>query len=265
MKRIVLLLLAAVVCATSTLQAQQIQQPQQASQQPTPVKQDRPAGNAESRLASIIRTPQSMWLGSFNKINISGAMKVSLVKVPDNEGPKILFDTKGSTTTKFKAEVDKKGVLNVIETVDTKRTSVTEVTICYSNIESLRVATAKVTMEHPYNANMFDLFVSGGATVCAKIDVKDLMMEVTGRSCVILEGAARYLNVKIATAQFDASALQSLSAEVDASHGAEVKVCASERLEVSTSTSAKVSYKGTPTILRLQSSLFGGEIVAIDK
>ncbi|MBQ2395250.1 MAG: DUF2807 domain-containing protein [Alistipes sp.] len=262
MKRIVLLLLSAAVCATSTLQAQQLQQ---TPQQPLAAQSDKPANSTDERLAAITRMPQSMWLGAFSRINISGAMKVMLVRIPENEGPKIVYDTKGSTTTKFKAEVDKKGTLNVIESVDAKRTSVTEVTIYYSNIESLRVATAKVTMEHPYNTNMFDLFVSGGATVNARIEAQDLMMEATGRSCVILEGAARYLNVKITTAQFDASALQSLSAEVDASHGAEVIVNISERLEVTTSTSAKVSYKGTPTILRCHSSLFGGEIVAIGK
>jgi hypothetical protein len=57
--------------------------------------------------------------------------------------------------------------------------------------------------------------------------------------------------------------LQTVAANVDASHEAEVRISVSERLEAMTSTSAKLLYKGTPTILRNKNSLFGGEITAV--
>ncbi len=256
MKRIVLLLLAAFVCVSLSLKAQ--------PQQPT-TEQSKPVNGGAERLAAIINTSRSEWLGSFDKININGAMKVTLIHAAENEGPKIVFDTKGSTTTKFKSEVDKKGVLNVVETLDAKRTSVTEVTIYYCDMTSLSVDAADVTMEQSCKRDMFDLSVSGGAVVRAKFDVLDLAMEVTGRSVVVIEGASRYLDVRITTAKFDGLALQSVSAIVDASHGAEVSLSVAERLEASTSTSAKILYKGTPAIVRCHSSLFGGDIVSIDK
>ena len=112
---------------------------------------------------------------------------------------------------------------------------------------------------------MFDLLVSGGATVRGKVNVQDLAMEVTGRSSVVLEGVARYLGVKVSTAKLDASALECVATIVDASHGAEVSLQTTERLEATTSTSAIITYKGKPSIIRVRSSLFGGDIICADK
>lgn len=246
-----------VLCMSLTTSAQQ---PQSAA-----TEQTQPASDGAARLAAIISTPQSEWLGSFGKINISGAMQVSLIRIAENEAPKIYFDTKGSTTTKFKAEVDKKGVLNVIETVDSKRTSITEVKIYYNNISSISISGANVAMEQPFEGEMFDMLVSGGATLRAKVDVLDMEMTVTGRSSVVIDGASRYLGLKVSTAKFDASALQTMATIVDASHGAEVSLFVTERLEATTATSAKITYKGNPSLVRVHSSLFGGEIIAADK
>lgn len=249
--------MAMVLCGLLTVRAQQ--------PQVVVAEQSQPVSEGASRLAAIVNTPQSDWLGKFDRINIVGMMQVTLIRIDESEAPKIYYDTKGSTTTKFKAEVDKKGVLNVIETVDAKRTSITEVKIYYPKISSLAVAGADVTMEQSYDEQMFDISVSGGATLRAKVDVMDLLMEVTGRSSVVIEGAARYLGLKVSTAKFDAYALQTMATIVDASHGAEVSLFASERLEAVTATSAKISYKGNPSIVRVRSSLFGGEILSADK
>ena len=256
MKRTVLLLLALLLCGVVSAQ----EQPSQGT-----ANQPAAVSDGAARLDAIVSTPSTEWLGKFDKINISGAMQVTLIRIAETEAPKIYFDTKGSTTTKFKMEVDKKGVLNVIETVDAKRTTVTEVKIYYSNISQLTISGANLTMEQPCEGDMFDLMVSGGATVQAIVKVKDLAMEVTGRSSVVLEGGARYLGVKVSTAKFDASALECVSAIVDASHGAEVSLQATERLEATTSTSAVITYKGKPSIVRIRSSLFGGDIICADK
>ena len=58
--------------------------------------------------------------------------------------------------------------------------------------------------------------------------------------------------------------LQTVAANIDASHEAEVRVAVSERLEAVTSTAAKLYYKGRPTIIRNKNSLFGGEILAVE-
>lgn len=257
MKKRASIFMMMVLCVLFVAKAQQ--------PQTTTAEQPQPTSDGAARLAAIISTPQSEWLGSFDKINISGAMQVSLIRIPEDEGPKIYFDTKGSTTTKFKVEVDKKGVLNVIETVDAKRTSITEVRIYYRNITSLTIAGADVTMEQQFESKMFDLSVSGGATLRAKVDVLDMDVTVTGRSSVVIDGSSRYLGLKVSTAKFDATALQTMSTIADASHGAEVSLFVTERLEASTATSAKITYHGSPSLVRVRSSLFGGEIMAIGK
>jgi hypothetical protein len=55
-----------------------------------------------------------------------------------------------------------------------------------------------------------------------------------------------------------------VSATVDASHSAELRMTITERLEATTSTGAKLLYKGTPTILRDHTVIFGGEIININ-
>lgn len=257
MKKRISILIMMVVCAFMSVRAQQ---PQSAV-----AEQSQPASEGASRLAAIASAPTSEWLGSFDKIYISGAMQVTLIRIPENEGPKIYFDTKGSVTTKFKYEVDKKGLLSVVETVDAKRTTVTEVKIYYRNLSSLTVAGANVTMEQMLDVDMLDLSVSGGATLQAKVDVLDLAVEVTGRSSVVIEGSARYMGLKVSTAKFDAVNLQTMATIADASHGAEVSLFVTERLEATTATSANITYKGKPSIVRVHSSLFGGEITPAEK
>ncbi len=254
-----------VLCALSAAYAQQPQPAATEQSQPAAVEQSQVSGDGAARLAAIISTPRTEWLGTFDKINIVGHMQVSLIRISEGDGPKIYFDTKGSTTTKFKAEIDKKGVLNVIETVDAKRTTITEVRIYYQDISSLTIAGANVTMEQLFERRMFDVSVSGGATLRAKVDVLDMSVIVTGCSSVIVDGAARYLGLKVSTAKFDASSLQTMSTIVDASHGAEVSLFVTERLEATTSTSAKITYTGHPSLVRAHTSLFGGEITSADK
>lgn len=245
MNRLVLILALVAMCLPMTASAQQ------------------PESAGAARLAALVNVPHTEWLGSFDRIYINGKMQVRLVKISGEDGPKIVYDTKGSTTTRFKVEVDKKGTLNVEESIDPKRATITEVTIYYPEIKGLVADAADVSFDNPFEAKMFDLEVSGGANLNAEIRVLDLQAEVTGKSSVVLTGEARYMRLNISTAKFDASNFSTVSSIIGASHGAEVSIAVSERLEAETSTSAKVSYKGNPAIMRTYSSLFGGEITQI--
>jgi hypothetical protein len=260
MKKIAFVFTIMLLCALGNLYAQQPQVPASTTEDKKSAQND-----GANRLAAIISTPRSEWIGMFDKINIVGHMQVTLIRMADGDEPRIYFDTKGSTTTKFKAEIDKKGVLNIIETVDDKRTTTTEVKVYFKDISSLSVAGANVAIEGTFERQMFDVSVSGGATLQANVDILDMSMIVTGCSSVVIKGASRYLGLEVSTAKIDASALQTMSTIVDASHGAEVSLFVTERLEATTSTSAKVSYKGDPMLVRSHSALFGGAITPINK
>jgi archaeosine-15-forming tRNA-guanine transglycosylase len=111
---------------------------------------------------------------------------------------------------------------------------------------------------------MFDIGVSGGAMVSLYVKTLDLAVECTGVSRLTLNGSTKYLTMRVSTAKVDCSTLSTVATIVDASHSAEVRVVVSERLEATTSTGAKLLYKGTPTILRDHTVIFGGDIININ-
>lgn len=220
------------------------------------------AATPAARIAAVTPAPRSEWLGSFNGISVNGVMHVHLIKQSSAEGPRIVYDTRGEASPRFKAAVDKYGILRIEEPADPKRTTVTEVTVYCNDISSLNVAAADLSFDTPVQGKMFDLYVSGGASVRGCFEVADLAVEATGRSSVVIEGSARYMTLNISTAKFDGSALHTVSSIIDASHGAEVRIAVAERIEASTSTSAQISYTGRPDIVRCRTTMFGGEITA---
>lgn len=219
------------------------------------------AANAAAEAAS---TPHSEWLGSFSGISIHGRMQVTLIKNATESAPRITYDTFGELSPKFKISIDRNGILKVEEPVDSKRTTVTQVTLWCNDIESLNVTAADVAIETAIAREMFDLEVSGGANVRGRFEVMDLAVTATGRSNIVVGGEAKYMHLNISTAKFDGQELSTVSSLVEASHSSEVMLSVSEHLEGTTSTSAKILYRGTPRIVRSRITMFGGEISAIE-
>ena len=212
----------------------------------------------------IVSIPKTDWLQSFHSVKIDGPMNVVLKRVDSADGTKITYDTKGNITSKFKFELDKNGVLTVSERVDPKRISVTDVIIYYHSLKEVKVARATAEFEHEIESKMFDLLVSSGAIVSLSLKSLDVAVECTGSSRLTLKGDTKYLTMRASTAKIDASNFSTVSATVDVSHSAEVRMVVSERLECTTSTGAKLLYKGAPTILRDHSMIFGGDIINVN-
>ena len=201
----------------------------------------------------------SEWLTEFSEVSLSGPFAVTFVQVPETEAPRIVYDTKGSYTSKFKAEV-RNGVLTVTEKTEARRTTTTEVKVCFHAIRRIRVSGATVSFPGPFKAAMLDV----GATFDGMFDVTDLAVELSGRSRAILSGEVRYLTLTAATGKVDAARLRAMSVRAEASNSAEVSVCATERLEAKTSTDARISYTGDPAVLRGGAGFTGGEVVELD-
>lgn len=91
------------------------------------------------RVTSI---PKTDLLSPFSKLDIDGPMNVHLKRIGDGEDTKIVYDTKGYISSKFKASVNKEGVLRVEERLDQKRDDVTDVTIYYNSLSEIKVARA---------------------------------------------------------------------------------------------------------------------------
>lgn len=220
--------------------------------------------NSYATTEQVVSIPKTDWLVPFNRVKIDAPINLKFKHVATSEECRITYDTKGNITSKFKFEVDKKGTLVVSEKSDPKRTSVTDVTIYYNTLREVKIAHAKTEFENRIEATMFDIVVSGGAIVSLDVKTLDLAVECTGVSRLTIGGSTKYLTMRVSTAKVNCSNLSTVSTTVDTSHSAEVRVVVSERLEATTSTGAKLLYKGTPIILRDHTVVFGGDIININ-
>ena len=215
--------------------------------------------------ARTVSVPKTEWLSPFNKVVVDGYINVVFKQVDNEDGLKIVYDNTGNNFSRFRAIVDKNGILNIVERADSKQlTTPTEVTVWYKSLNSISVIQATAVFEGVIDSKLLDLTIKGGAVASMNIKSLDALVECTGKSRLKISGQSRYFKINISTAKMDGTELQTVSANIDASHEAEVSIGVSERLEAVTSTSAKLYYKGRPTILRNKNSLFGGEILAIE-
>ncbi len=204
-------------------------------------------------------TEKSEWLQSFSAVNIEAPIEVTFIRIPDNEAPKIVYDTKGSYTTKFRFEV-KNRVLRINERADSRRPEQTKVTIYYNTLDALSITDAAAAFREPITAKLFDLKVGTHASLTATLDVKDLNMELTGRSSAKIDGTVRYLTLYVANGTVDGLGLEAMAARVNVTSGGSVTLDVSERLEATTSTNGTINYKTEPTIVRGGTRFMGGNI-----
>ena len=217
---------------------------------------DEPAASAPAAAA----VEKSEWLPSFTAVEIAAAADVQFVRIADSEAPKIVYDTKGSYTTKFRFEV-KNHVLQISERVDARRPERTSVTVYYNTFDRLTVDDAAVTFREPVTGKTLDLTVGTRASVTATLDVKDLNMELSGRnSSVNLDGTARYMTLYVANGKVEASGLEVMSARVNVTAGGAASIHVTERLEATTTTNGTLNYKSEPYILRGAAGFMGGDI-----
>ena len=204
-------------------------------------------------------TAQQEWLQSFSAVEINAPLNILFIRIPAAEAPKIIYDTKGAYTTKFRFDI-KNHVLRINEKADSRRPEQTIVTVYYNSLESLSLFDATASCREPIIADLFDLTIGSRAALTTTLNVKDLKMNVTGNSSVTLDGSARYLTLDASTGKVDALNLVVMAARVNATSGASVMLDATERLEATTSTSGTVYYKTEPSIMRGGIHFMGGNI-----
>lgn len=219
------------------------------------------AQTAEPTLAetSASTSAKNEWLASFSSVQVNAPLDIVFVRIPANEAPKIVYDTKGSYTSKFRFEV-KNRVLRISERNDERHPERTEVTVYYNTLESLSVTDATVEFREPIVGDLFDLTVGTRASLTATLDVKDLKMEVSGRCSAALAGSARYMTLAIATGTVEALDLEVMCARVNVTTGGSLTLNVTDRLEATTATNGTVRYKTKPAIMRSEIRLMGGTI-----
>lgn len=219
---------------------------------------------AASAQISIEEGGQRDWLTSFTAVEVAAPLDIRFVRVPDTEAPKIIYDTKGSTSTRFRFEVRDR-VLTITERPDSRRTERTQVTVCYNTLERIAVADAVAKFDSTLRATVLDLTIGGEARVEAQLAVKDLNLNQTGRSRATLSGEARYLTLYLSTGSLDARALETMSTEANVTSSGTATLWVTDRFEGKTSTGGKITYRGTPTVVRGGTKFMGGDITRVEE
>lgn len=208
-------------------------------------------------------TEHNEWLTTFESVVVDADLDIKFVKVPDTQAPKIVYDTKGSYTSKFRAEVRDK-TLRITEKSDSRRPDRTGVTVYYNTLQSVTLSGATAVFEGTLDAVLFDLNMGRKSSLTAVLDVKDLRMELTGGSSATLTGKARYLTLFASTGKVAASELEVQSAEVNAQSKADVSLWITDRFVGKTTTNARITYKGQPAVVRGGAKFMGGEISHVE-
>ena len=205
---------------------------------------------------------QREWLTSFTAVEVTAPVDLHFYRVPDTEAPKIIYDTKGSYTTRFRFGVQDK-VLRISERPDSRRPERTQVSVYYNSLNRIAIADAVATFDSTLVATVLDLTVGGMAEVKAPMAVKDLKLDITGKSRVTLTGSARYLTLFISSGVLEAAALEVMSAVSNVTSSGTGSLWVTDRFEGKTSTGGKNTYKGSPTIIRGSMKFMGGDITRI--
>lgn len=206
--------------------------------------------------------PQREWLTSFTAVEVAAPIDVRFIRVPDDQAPKIIYDMKGAYTTRFRFEVRDR-VLTIAERPDARRAERTEVSVYYNSLERIAIADARATFDSTLVATTLDLAVGGLARVEANLDVKDLKLELTGKSHTSLSGEARYVSLYLSSGTLEAGQLEVMSAEANVIGSGSASLWVTDRFEGSTSTGGKIAYRGNPTVIRGGEKFMGGDITRI--
>lgn len=195
---------------------------------------------------------KSNQIADFHSVSLSGNLNAELIRADVNSVDIELYN---SDINKFKWSVND-GVLSVSlrPTIGSKARA--DVRIYYrGSLSDISVIDARLSATEAIMSHMMRLVVSGGANVNATVDVKDLEVEVTGNSSLLMSGTAKYLTLKATErSKVDVRKMQAVSAETEAATGAEVYVNSSERLVANARIAATIFYTGNPTIFKDRSS-----------
>lgn len=213
-----------------------------------------------STLASYAQqTISSENISEFNAVNLNGNITAQLIPGEANKIDIILTDV---DINKFKWNL-KSGVLNVELNSGPKGKGHADVKIHYSGpINAITVSGGDFTTPEPVKSNMLRFVVNGGAKVTADFEVMDLDANIAGNSVVLLSGSAKYLTMHAGErSKVDARSMECVSADVDASSGAEMYLYVTERLVANSKTSATIFYKGKPSIIKDKTSKMNANVM----
>ena len=90
--------------------------------------------------------PIKLWTSSFSAIDVDANIILTLTSIPDDQAPYIVYDTKGNPPANLSMEVDRHGVLHIVERRSSKNMVLTEIEIYFNVISDITLSKANTTV-----------------------------------------------------------------------------------------------------------------------
>ena len=192
-------------------------------------------------------------LNTFEKINVSGSVHLTLVK-----GSDLSYETSGDTDG-LKVKVEQGAVHISRKKAFSGWDKPTNVTLTYNTLRVINAsAGAKVEYDGTINAGDFEVDFDTGASGDLTIDAQSLEASVGEGGVLRLAGSARAFEATTTTGGvLKAREFIAHNVYVKANTGATASVHATDSIEASASLGGSVSYTGDPPKVNVKESLGG--------
>ncbi len=211
--------------------------------------------NVDGRLwksgsGTVVEQPRQ--LGEFTKIEISGAIEVSLSQ-GDTQSVVVITDDNLQENVKTEVEGN---TLKAYTDGHLSNYSKLRIDIVMKDIKGIELSGAsKLFSKAPLVAGSFKFDLSGASNCDIEIKAIDIKGELSGASNLNIKGAVGTLKMDVSGAsKCSAFNLISADADISASGASKISVTCDHELKLSASGASNISYKGEAKILKTESS-----------
>ncbi|MBS1509111.1 MAG: PspC domain-containing protein [Bacteroidetes bacterium] len=193
-------------------------------------------------------------LKDFNELEIKGIFNLVVTK---NDVYSV--EIKGSESEKKKFSVDQSGDRLEIDYRSRNKTfwmdnvddETAKIYISMPNLTKLKVKGAGKIKLEGFNEDEMDISLLGAMTCDAKLDVRNLQLDLSGPMVFELDGNGEVLEAEVnKVAQLKASGFEVRHAIVNAREMGRARVNATEKVEIETDITGSVKYLGNPEVIK---------------
>lgn len=197
-------------------------------------------------------------IASFNVLNISGDIELTLVKSDANSFTAEISDE--SATDRFEWSVKNGELLFKLKqpiNFNKKEKITAKITLNYKELSTIIAASATILAQEAVVMPILDFSIDSKAVVAIEVDCKDLRVKATNATATFT-GKSEYVTIKASgAASVNTVAMSVDIANVSTQTNAECYVTATKKLDLRAITNSNIFYKGVPEILNTSNATLG--------
>ncbi len=202
----------------------------------------------------------SVKLPAFSALRVEGQLKVELIKVGDDEQPRIVYDLDDNDPTRFSFAVDNSGWLFIKHRPANKTIGIVKVRLYYREMTGLGLRGGDVTFVSTLEREdqTFDLSLSDGATLTGEVNCGDMLAMVYSQSNLTLSGKIQYLDIDVVSkSKVELRDATIKSAKIKSTVNSVVALMTAERMVLDVASNSVVKYWSDPKIMRSKTATLG--------